>query len=79
MNKTQLKYYVDLGLGSMFIVCFITGLMKWPTKVIGGMGQHWAGSLLHDFSGLFLGVFVFFHLLLNWDWIVCMTKKCIFR
>lgn len=79
MNKTQLKYYVDLGMGSMFILSFITGLMKWPTRIIGGMGQHSFGTVIHDFSGLFLGVFVFFHLLLNWNWIVCMTKKCIFR
>jgi len=79
MNKSQLKYYVDLGMGAMFILCFITGLMKWPTKIIGGMGRNSFAMVVHDFSGLFLGVFVLFHLLLNWNWMVCMTKKCIFK
>jgi len=79
MNKSQLKYYVDLGMGAMFILCFITGLMKWPTKIIGGMGRNSFAMVVHDFSGLFLGVFVLFHLLLNWNWMVGMTKKCIFK
>ena len=32
-------------------------------------------SNLHDWSGLFLGLFVAVHLILNRGWIIAMTKK----
>lgn len=75
MNRSRLKYYIDIGMGITFLLCFITGLIKWPTKVIGAGGSRMISTMIHDFSGLFLGLFVFIHLLLNLDRIICMTKK----
>jgi hypothetical protein len=77
MNRSRLKYYIDIGMGITFLLSFITGLMKWPSKVNGVGGPRLISTLIHDFSGLFLGLFVFIHLLLNLDWIICMcmTKK----
>jgi len=74
MNKSQLKCYIDIGMGISFCLCFITGLMKWPTKINSGIGQRLLGTILHDYSGLLLGLF-FYSFNIKWNWIIKMTKK----
>jgi len=74
-STADIKYWIDVGMGISFLLCFVTGLLKWPTRGAGGLGPRYLVTVVHDFTGLFLGVFVFFHVLLNWEWIVCMTKK----
>jgi len=85
MNKAKLNYWIDIGLAISFFVCFITGLIKWPglIKIIGvsiykvlHVGNI---SMLHDRSGLIMGLFVLIHLALHWKWIVSMTKNMVFR
>jgi hypothetical protein len=80
MNIQIINWCVDIAMGIVFLVCFVTGLLKFtllqqalalnelvlPFAVI---------SDLHDWSGILLGVFVAIHLLLNRRWIVKMTKK----
>ena len=84
MNKTKLNYWVDVGLALSFFVCFFTGLIKWPglIKIIGTSAYkilHTKNiSLLHDWSGLIMGLLVVIHLILHWKWIVAVTKT-IFR
>jgi len=75
MQKNRLKYAVDLGMGFSFFLCFFTGLMKWPGKMIGRSNPGCIFTFIHDYSGLLLGFFVLFHLVLNWEWIYAMTKK----
>jgi len=36
-------------------------------------------SMLHDWSGLIMGLLVLIHLALHWKWIVSMTKNMVFR
>lgn len=31
-------------------------------------------SILHDWSGVVMAILVLAHLILNWDWIMSMTK-----
>jgi len=71
MNKNKLKYIIDIFLGISFIIAFITGVVKIfkPYRTI----PIWF-SKLHDWSGFLIGFFVLAHLILNWSWIVCMTK-----
>jgi len=84
MNKIKLNYWIDIGLALSFLICFITGLIKWPKliKIIGVSAYKVLPksniSTLHDVSGLIMGILVIIHLVLHWKWIVSVTKS-IFR
>ncbi len=84
MNNLKLNYFVDVGLAISFFICFITGLIKWPglIKVIGTSAYRILHvrniSILHDWSGLIMGLLVLVHLILHWGWIVSVSKS-IFR
>ena len=80
MNMQVVKWYVDIGMGIFFLASFITGIFKFTflmrifglTSRVLPIAQM---SNLHDWSGLFLGLFVAVHLILNRGWIVAMTRK----
>ncbi|HUU76209.1 MAG TPA: DUF4405 domain-containing protein [Methanoregulaceae archaeon] len=78
MNRVMVKYLIDIGLLITFILSFITGIIKFPgflrflrTSLI--IPMNWI-SLIHDWSGIILGVLVLAHIMLNWKWIVTMTR-----
>ncbi len=81
MNRTILNYWIDVGLAISFFACFITGLIKWPglISVIGTSAYKTLHvknvSMLHDWSGLIMGLLVLVHLVLHWKWIVSVTKQ----
>lgn len=82
MNKAKINYFVDLGLLIFFISLFITGIIKFPgllqTLNIGIYHRDlpmYEINAIHDWSGITLGVLVFIHLMLHWNWIVVMTKQ----
>ena len=81
MNRSKLNYLIDAGLALSFFICFFTGLIKWPglINIIGVSAYkilHVKNiSMLHDWSGLIMGLLVIIHLALHWKWIVCMTRS----
>ncbi|HII06503.1 MAG TPA: DUF4405 domain-containing protein [Methanotrichaceae archaeon] len=80
MNRTEMKYFVDLGLVVSFLACFITGVVKYPgfLALIGVSPRSlpmFQMTLLHDRSGLLLGILVVLHFALNWRWVVARTKR----
>jgi hypothetical protein len=81
MNKSRVNYWVDVFLGISFVICFFTGMLKWPGayKIVGTSIYQILPmrnlSRLHDWSGLIMALLVFVHLVLHWGWIVCMTKS----
>ena len=75
MKKPQIKYLIDVGMGLSFLICFLTGLMNWPTKAMGNNNFSFNITIIHDYAGLLIGFFVCIHLILNWKWIYVMTKK----
>ena len=81
MNNLKLNYWVDVGLAISFFICFLTGLIKWPglIKIIGTSAYNILYveniSLLHDWSGLIMGLLILVHLVLSWKWIVAVTKS----
>ena len=80
MNLQVVKWAVDLAMGIAFLACYITGMFKFTyfmrlfglTSLRLPIAQM---SNMHDWSGLFLGLFVAVHLILNRGWIITMTKK----
>ncbi|MCK5333556.1 MAG: DUF4405 domain-containing protein [Candidatus Aenigmarchaeota archaeon] len=81
MNRADIHYWVNIGLAISFFICFITGMIKWPglIKIIGTSAYkilHVKNiSLLHDWSGLIMGLLVLIHLALFWKCLVYATKK----
>lgn len=84
INKAKINFIVDaLGLFA-FMVVAITGFWRWWFLPDGGSGRGVAYELIelrrlvvlwHNYSGLVLTVVVVVHLLLHWNWIVCMVKS----
>ena len=74
MNKPKLNYLVDIGMALSFVIVAVTGILKLPA-----LGRAREYTLLHDWAGIALAVFVLLHLILHWNWIKCMTKSCILK
>jgi hypothetical protein len=80
MDRQVARWCVDLAMGTAFLVCLITGLFKFTllvrtlglTDVVLPIALF---SVIHDWSGLALGILVAVHLFLNRAWILAMTKK----
>ena len=82
MNRQILKWAVDIGLLVSFVVCSVTGLLKWTLlmRMLGLSGIIFPLALfsdIHDWSGLVLIVLVCAHLLLNGKWIISVSKKVV--
>jgi hypothetical protein len=72
-------YFIDVGLFISGGVCIITGIIKFPelTRYIASTGlvlPYNRLSFAHDWSGVILTVLVLFHVVLNWRWMVEMTR-----
>jgi hypothetical protein len=80
MNMQVVRYCVDLSMGIVFLICFVTGLFKFTLlmRMLGLTGVVMPLALMsgiHDWSGVMLGIVVAVHLILNRRWILSMTKK----
>ena len=75
MNKAKLNYIIDAILGVLFLIVFITGVLKLPVLNLYKVISMQQMTMLHDVSGILFGVFVIVHLILHWNWVVCMTKN----
>jgi hypothetical protein len=75
MNKAKLQYILDAGLAVTFFTTLITGLLKWPGMARAmGISLTPRISIVHEWSGIIMAALVFVHLILHYEWIVCMTK-----
>jgi hypothetical protein len=80
MNSNKIKYLINIGMGFSFLTSFVTGLIKYP-GLLPRLGFDYFGwplgaiSLVHEWSGITMGAFVFLHLVLNRKWIIDTTKK----
>jgi hypothetical protein len=76
----KVKWLIDLLMGVSFLVCFVTGLLKYQDLLeLTGLNNIVLPAAqisdLHDWTGLLMGFFVFLHLILNRHWIIATTKK----
>ncbi|MEM4244748.1 MAG: DUF4405 domain-containing protein [Candidatus Nanoarchaeia archaeon] len=76
MNKPKINYFVDIGMAITFLAVAATGILKYPglAKTL-GVELTRRINTVHDRSGLLLTAFVLAHLILHYDWIICMTKN----
>jgi len=63
-----------------FIICFITGIFKFPGitnyfRIIYMTISASQMARIHDWSGFIMGLTVLIHLIVHWKWIVVMTKN----
>ena len=78
LNKRNIYYIIDLGLLVSFMLIFITGLLKlldiygyifYPTGFLVNV------SIVHNWSGLSLGIIGSLHAILHLKWFVRKTKQ----
>jgi hypothetical protein len=80
MNRQVIKWGLDLAMGVTFLISFVTGMFKFTFFMqVSGLNALVLPiaqmSLIHDWSGFLLGIFVACHLILNRAWIMTMTRK----
>lgn len=81
MNRNIVKYIVDVGLLISFLGASFTGVVKFRSFLsMLGINLDYASMnmtlyrQIHDWSGLVMVFLVLVHLVLNWSWIVSVTK-----
>ena len=82
MEKNTVKYIVDIGLTISFLIVTLTGIFKFTGfREFFGIVLSYKDSAMvlistfHDWSGVVMAVLVLVHLIVNWDWIVGMTRE----
>lgn len=79
MNMQLVRWSLDIGMGILFLVSFITGFFKF-TLLMRALGLTdivlplALMSDIHDWTGLALGFFVSAHLIVNRKWILSVTR-----
>jgi hypothetical protein len=79
-DKLTIKYLIDMGMAVTFILVIITGLMKFPLilnalEVNQSRLPTYELSIIHDYSGLSMGILIMAHLVFNFKWLAKTTKK----
>jgi cytochrome b subunit of formate dehydrogenase len=90
-NKAKINYVVDLIIAVGFILSLFSGIVLLFASqggYMGGRNPEFSRQLLfferpvlkelHNWSSIIMALGVLGHLVLHWNWIVCMTKS-IFR
>lgn len=77
MEKNIQKYWVNIGLTISFFLAAVTGVLKMPIlfRQFKFVLPYNEMSFIHDWSGIVMTLLVLVHLVQNWKWMVCMTKK----
>lgn len=78
MDRNKTLFAVDVAMGIVFLVSFLTGLLKFTLllRLSGLSGIILPSALIsdvHDWSGILLGLLVFLHLYLNRRWILAVA------
>lgn len=78
MDKMERKYYVDILLAVVFLVCMITGyilLFKGSFAPYLNRGSIGVVKELHEWSSYGITVLIVIHFWENFSWLKTMTKK----
>jgi hypothetical protein len=87
MSKAKLNYIIDVVIGLGFIAAALSGIVLFfaPSGYQGGRNPTYlqpvlllsthTWNTLHTWSSMAMIAAVGAHLVLHWEWMVCMTKK----
>jgi cytochrome b subunit of formate dehydrogenase len=87
MVRVETRYVLDVTMLISFIICAVTGFILWYAFPSGSGGGQWTVVLgvakhdwiaIHDYSSLGLSVTIVIHFMINFNWMVQITKK-VFR
>jgi len=70
MNKLKINYILDILLGISFIIVAITGMVL----VFKLVPKHTLVQL-HDISGIIFIILSIAHIVLHFNWFICVTKN----
>lgn len=79
MDRSKINYFIDVMMAIDFILLFATGILKFA-RLFPHIGLRNAIlpmssiSLVHDWSGITLGILIMLHLALHCRWLCAMTK-----
>ncbi len=79
MKKNTINYIVDWIAFLIFLVTFITGIMRFSAILsfiiinIGPVNVNLLNSI-HRWSGVITGIMILIHLILHWRWVKNNTK-----
>ncbi len=91
IKRGTINYIADILIGAGFIVSMVSGIVFLFVPSSGGFQggrnpyfmytilgmDRWFIKDLHTWSSILLAVGVFGHLILHWNWFVCMTRNFI--
>jgi hypothetical protein len=80
MRRSVLNYTVDMGMLLAFVAVFITGIAKFPIllRLLARNGVYLPSheiTLIHEWGGAAMAVFILVHLVLHWRWIMSSTGR----
>jgi cytochrome b subunit of formate dehydrogenase len=86
--KGKTQYWVDIAIAVGFVLSAVSGIVLYFAPSAGFMGGrnpgyarqvlflgHDVWKSIHNWSSFVMAGGVFLHLVLHWDWIVCMTRN----
>jgi len=80
MDRTMVNYFIDFGMAVTFVLLFVTGIIKFPW-LLPSLGISYTGlpmnqiNMIHDRSGVALGVLIIVHFLFHFKWMWAKTKS----
>jgi hypothetical protein len=78
LNRHLIKYLTSIGLLISSILAGFTGILKYP-ELLSNLRQNYQLSgiltVIHDWSGVAMGILVLIHFILNWRWMVGFTQR----
>jgi cytochrome b subunit of formate dehydrogenase len=86
-SKTKLNYAIDVVIGLTFILSALSGLVLFfaPSGFQGGRNPYYlqpvlllntqTWDILHTWGSMAMIAGVGAHLVLHWEWMVCMTRR----
>lgn len=84
MDRPKINYFIDFFALISFLITSLTGIFIFlflPGGIRQGRFQELLGiakeawNFIHIWSGILMLILVVIHLVLHWEWLVCMTKN----
>ena len=90
-SKAKLNYLIDVAIALFFVLSALSGLVLFfaPSGYQGGRNPYYGQTVLlltthdwdtvHTWSSIAMIAGVGAHLVLHWNWMVCMTRRLLTR